>query len=272
VEVLRHVLRNRAFLMTHYKDFAHNPNGDSNEITWAMQEHDRHTASLYGDRMISTEAILGDLYAFSTCVRPDNLHLWEQYAQRGKGVAIGIDARGLYQWFGSMRGFGAQGYIGMTRMDYDQEAFQALCAQSVEGFAPFDWTSLERKIADGEIQQQPGENATELLKTHVPYYSEYCEQRTQVLGYVALQKWNDFRHEEETRIIHHPLVHKPLPYDHIKRRDWQQKSRAFLPIAFEGHHVLPELVTTQHGPTPSELAALLKEERFSGVAVRQLAI
>ncbi len=267
-EVFKKIIRTGRLLMTHYKDFASHPSGDANEIVWAANEYYRCVSPLFGERNVSIQKLIGSIYVLSTAARRDNAHLWHTYGDQNRGIVLGIDARALYGLMGS---YGEKkGYIGIAPMSYDPSKYTAICERAVAWLTPFDWSILEQKIKSGEVITD-GANATALLQEHIPGYRDFCVNRDEALGIISMQKGEAYRDEEETRVMHHTLIHRLLSLDPHFHQPWQKHLRAVLPVANAGYHWLAEIVITAECMMDERaIKETLDEAGLVGIAVKRM--
>ncbi len=273
VDAFKSIMTSRSFLMTHYLDFAHHPNGDKNEIVRAADIYEEYVRPLWGKAQIpEMRQIIGDMYVLSTCARANNRHLWNEYAQQGSGVVIALDARGLYEVYGNYDGRVTPASIGMSRMDYDIASYRKLCAQSVEGLQPLDDTILREKILSGEVVQAES-NPTEILHKYVPNYAVYAEKRKGPLGLLSLQKDTAYKDEQETRIIHYPnMIHEGhLELDLDFKKPWQKKPRAILPLSDGHQHIVKKIISLETcNIKKNEVQFWINQTGFTGISIQVL--
>ncbi len=225
-ESFRKIIKSGHFLMTHYKDFE-----DKDELVWALDYYSNLVSNLFVPKLALEELRPHSFYVFSTCLRENNAYLWEEYASSQNnnydGVVIGINVTNLYEHFSVKRNL-----INLSAVDYDRNAFMAICQESITGLSPIALAApinLPKPINF--------DNPQEALQ-HFPGYKEYEAKRKLPLGMATLQKQPEYAKEEEVRLIHWPHeIHNLLCIRKIKNSE-----KAALPWIIENNHLITEVI------------------------------
>lgn len=221
-------MRSGMFHLTHYRDLK-----DNDELTWAFNQYDKITSHLFYDEFNFLKFLPDEFYVMCTCKKNNNKYLWENYASSNNvdysGICIGIDAQALYFEYNiRIRN------IDMAPMEYNPEAYTALCKKSVEGLKPIGFPREPIKIPTNCTPEY-----RKALLHRIPGYKEYEATRDEALSRIIFQKGKDYIHENELRIFHSDEYHRPLSKIVVG-----EKRKALLRWRNKKHPLIKEVLRT----------------------------
>lgn len=193
------IVNNNELWLTHYSYV-----DDTKEIKLGYEiiqsELNKRFPTLTEDKLLNlifnVQRVMPEQYFFCLCPDNKNAHLWENYAKKYSGVAIGFDAKFLAKYYTHSNIFSARASI--TPVNYNLEEFKEFIANEI----------CKIKIPAFYVVNSP-KTKEQLYK--MPYYSETKMIIVNCCVHALLLKDPQYSIENETRLLHDKNMHIPIP-------------------------------------------------------------